>query len=309
MPKFRKKPVVIEAWQFNEAELTPDWLSWSDAWSLKEGHGEIETLEGIMTARPGDWIIKGVKGEIYPCKPDIFEATYEPVPLVMPEIAPDMEECMRQAMQEPGDVKYMQSATPHFDRLMNNYPEPGPAIGDVLTLENIARGKGWLERTTIEEIDLDDAPEAYAGGMDPSERYTRFRDELESLINSRSMENGSDTPDFMLAAFMVDVLMAFDTLMRKRDGWYGSSHRRLKAQLEAEGSHTEALQADNEGLRVRLEASIRANEAMVGRIAQDGVLQAELEEERRRRRENAEEIGRLKHMLDSYITSEPDKGD
>lgn len=38
----------------------------------------IQTLEGQMVARPGDWIIKGVKGEIYPCKPDIFEATYEP---------------------------------------------------------------------------------------------------------------------------------------------------------------------------------------------------------------------------------------
>jgi hypothetical protein len=40
----------------------------------------IATLEGDMTASPGDWIIKGVKGEFYPCKPDIFEATYEPLP-------------------------------------------------------------------------------------------------------------------------------------------------------------------------------------------------------------------------------------
>jgi len=41
----------------------------------------IDTLEGTMTARRGDWIIKGVVGEIYPCKPDIFAATYEPVPI------------------------------------------------------------------------------------------------------------------------------------------------------------------------------------------------------------------------------------
>lgn len=40
---------------------------------------QIKTLEGVMTADKGDWIIKGVKGEFYPCKPDIFEATYEPV--------------------------------------------------------------------------------------------------------------------------------------------------------------------------------------------------------------------------------------
>ena len=58
--KFRKKPVVIEAYQ------------------TKEGL-KILTLEGTMEAMPGDWIITGVKGETYPCKPDIFEATYEPV--------------------------------------------------------------------------------------------------------------------------------------------------------------------------------------------------------------------------------------
>jgi hypothetical protein len=59
--RYRKKPVVIEA----------------ERW---EGPGDhlIHTLEGVMTASPGDWIITGVKGERYPCKPDIFEATYEP---------------------------------------------------------------------------------------------------------------------------------------------------------------------------------------------------------------------------------------
>lgn len=57
---FRKKPVVIEAYQ-TEEEL------------------DIFTLEGVMHAAPGDWIITGVGGEQYPCKPDIFEKTYEPV--------------------------------------------------------------------------------------------------------------------------------------------------------------------------------------------------------------------------------------
>lgn len=46
---------------------------------LNEGKIYIETLEGVMTATEGDWIIKGVNGEFYPCKPDIFEKTYEPV--------------------------------------------------------------------------------------------------------------------------------------------------------------------------------------------------------------------------------------
>ena len=58
--KYRKKPIVIEAYQ-TSIEI------------------EIETLEGTMKADPGDWIITGIKGEQYPCKPDIFEATYERV--------------------------------------------------------------------------------------------------------------------------------------------------------------------------------------------------------------------------------------
>lgn len=58
--KFRKKPVVIDAYR------TPHELF-------------IDTSEGQMRASPGDWIITGVKGEVYPCKPDIFEMTYEPV--------------------------------------------------------------------------------------------------------------------------------------------------------------------------------------------------------------------------------------
>ena len=102
--KFRKKPVVIEAWQWMfspESAPDPAWMRdalnrwpeiggaafWPDG---NCGHGDpnwadkphivIKTLEGDMIAQPGDWIIQSVKGELYPCKPDIFEATYEPVP-------------------------------------------------------------------------------------------------------------------------------------------------------------------------------------------------------------------------------------
>lgn len=60
MPKFRKKPVIIEAMRITRPMT-------------------VETLEGIMRGNPGDWLIRGVKGELYFCKDDIFRQTYEPV--------------------------------------------------------------------------------------------------------------------------------------------------------------------------------------------------------------------------------------
>ena len=91
--KYRKKPVVIEAFQMtgehrlNNSEW-PEWLH--RAWQLPvkevgsffcsaDGGIFIQTLGGTHTVSWDDWIIKNIKGELYPCKPDIFEATYEPV--------------------------------------------------------------------------------------------------------------------------------------------------------------------------------------------------------------------------------------
>jgi hypothetical protein len=88
--KFRKKPVVIEAVQLR-------WDTWNEMCEhagvgrLENGKPEgrtrddgkielaIPTLEGVMTANEDDWVIRGIKGELYPCKPDIFAATYEAV--------------------------------------------------------------------------------------------------------------------------------------------------------------------------------------------------------------------------------------
>ena len=82
--KFRKKAVVIEAVQFDGSAdgvaLIEEFMGQSLGYT-NYGPGEIElwvpTLEGGLRASPKDWIIKGVKGEFYPCKPDIFAATYE----------------------------------------------------------------------------------------------------------------------------------------------------------------------------------------------------------------------------------------
>lgn len=82
MSKFRKKPVVIDAVQFTGDCGTPEIVALDLGVAHIPGIGDcmlIRTLEGTMRAEPGDWIIRGVKGELYPCKPDIFAATYEPV--------------------------------------------------------------------------------------------------------------------------------------------------------------------------------------------------------------------------------------
>ena len=75
---YRKKPVVIEAMQLtdsNEIKVT-EFMGLGEGKLTADGI-EIETLEGTMKASIGDYIIKGVQGEFYPCKPDIFEQTYE----------------------------------------------------------------------------------------------------------------------------------------------------------------------------------------------------------------------------------------
>lgn len=84
MKQFRKKPVVISAIQWDGSDEVADQVADAcpaDRTVSVVGLGqylEIETLEGTMMADRGDWIIQGVQGELYPCKPDIFEATYEP---------------------------------------------------------------------------------------------------------------------------------------------------------------------------------------------------------------------------------------
>lgn len=100
--RFRKRPLVVEAFQMTRErrEDNADWPDWLHrAWNrepgvpgavgcLKTVHGDLDpsrrlvicTLEGEHLVEWGDWIVRGVRGELYPCKPDIFEQTYEAVP-------------------------------------------------------------------------------------------------------------------------------------------------------------------------------------------------------------------------------------
>ncbi len=93
---YRKKPIVVEAMHFVQYLVAPEIAEWirdnggECLYGQKDG-GPVEllvtTLEGTMTASVGDYIIKGIKGEFYPCKPDVFEATYDAVPT--PDAATD----------------------------------------------------------------------------------------------------------------------------------------------------------------------------------------------------------------------------
>lgn len=87
MPRYRKKPVVIEAMRYTE-ETRDAVIAFcgaqhraidDDGAEYELANLRIHTLEGVMRLDVGDWVIKGVKNEFYPCKPDIFEQTYEPV--------------------------------------------------------------------------------------------------------------------------------------------------------------------------------------------------------------------------------------
>lgn len=83
MPRlYRKRPVTIEALQYTDETLAElfAWLTENNVRHIIKSVGIIiRTLEGDMLASPGDYIIRGMKGEFYPCKPDIFEGSYQPV--------------------------------------------------------------------------------------------------------------------------------------------------------------------------------------------------------------------------------------
>ena len=91
--RFRKRPVIVEAMRWplirssennisERAQPFHDWMGnrFTDFWNRGQLVGRIKTLEGEMEVAPGDWVIKGVRGEFYPCKPDIFAETYESLP-------------------------------------------------------------------------------------------------------------------------------------------------------------------------------------------------------------------------------------
>jgi hypothetical protein len=82
MPKFRKKPIVIEAWEWDgntAVDTRPDWVRVGDYQTTADRELVVPTRAGVRYAAPGDWIIRNAMGEIYLCKPHIFHAGYEAI--------------------------------------------------------------------------------------------------------------------------------------------------------------------------------------------------------------------------------------
>lgn len=153
MPLFRSKKVVIEARHFapsTNPESAADIIEWSDAITGVDTNGEnyyvIQTLEGPMTVSEGDYVIKGLVGEFYPCKPDVFHQKYESI------------------------------------------------------FEGECGGDDWERK--------EEQPEP-----------PTFEEELRALINKHSLEGLSDTPDFVLASFLSNVLTDWNHATRARDDW------------------------------------------------------------------------------------------
>jgi hypothetical protein len=287
MPKFRKKPVVIEAWQWGgekagempgvcqcDTNSVPH-LHTAHENSFRDGKGQIVFLT------VGDWIIPEAKkeGRYYPCKPDVFAETYEPAsPPIMAELTPEME-ALRQVheMASPGHITWhlpwqLPTEAPILSTKGIDIKSEDKAVR--VLGEHLPNGKWRID--SIEELppgalgedDPIAAPLDYRGerigkgkpiGEDhpahPMARYSRFSTALEILINSHSMENASDTPDFLLAAFLVETLQAWDRAVSRRSEWYGGSDQanrkieHLEAQVQAEGEHTAAANAEIDKLR------------------------------------------------------------
>jgi hypothetical protein len=208
MPKFRKKPVVIEAEQVGP-NVAPAWYAEAvrrgSITFQGDGSADIHTLEGTMHADSGDWIIQGVKGEIYPCKPDIFAATYEPAdtpqaimdpPPLMAELTPEQEAAFKAEWerQPPGNITLVPMGRGIREHDILGSLAGGEIVdGDTLTVDP---GPAIGEHLT--DIDADEEPSV-------SRLYARIRDALETIVDRYSD---------------------------------------LEAQLQAEGEHTAAAQEE-----------------------------------------------------------------
>lgn len=164
MAKYRKRPVVIEAWQWTTGADYSTAPQWAQAvvshWSPT--HIQVTGNQGVVQADPGDWLIKGVEGEVYPCKPSVFDATYEPVEEETPVLAAKPGKFLRITSGRSYSTGSVASGwTTHF---VGDAPSQFEKLSDAkkLAVERGASGR-WKSRrynngrrTTTEYTDLAD---------------------------------------------------------------------------------------------------------------------------------------------------------
>jgi len=167
MPKFRKKPIVVEAVQWHPI----DWPGAVDIEGVREGTrilpggkrgqivGFVQTLEGEMFAENGDWIITGVNGEKYPCKPDIFAKTYEPAAGEPVDIGIRVQE---EPPEQSNGIRFMTIV--RVDRNLFQAAKPKDARNLVRRQFQFALPP--LMKVVDEEHDKLNPPEGSAGGVD-----------------------------------------------------------------------------------------------------------------------------------------------
>lgn len=170
--RFTKKPVTIEAVQFNNDESSYALIRWINEGQLAAGrcfaswqNNEliVPTLEGEHIASPGDWIIRGVKGEFYPCKPDIFEMTY------------DLAALSSQPSPEQAVVSDACTA-PTIEAAREMGAKGGPVVeAERLAFEAWMAGHCWKVSPTWNGQTYDDSEEEKKRGLlDPLARMTRM---------------------------------------------------------------------------------------------------------------------------------------
>lgn len=195
MALFRKRPVAVEAvqWPGEDRRATIDVLyQWVMAAGISGTSIEIPkapddgiligTLEGVMRANPGDWILRGVKGEVYPCKADIFAETYEPAT----GVETDERDELREARIALG---ILSTVAPHVE---------------VDVLDPVAMAHKIVAALTEGQ---------------PAEGGDSLEEKLRHAINYHSAESPSNTPDFLLAQFLLGVLEAYNRTLVARERW------------------------------------------------------------------------------------------
>lgn len=265
MPKFVKIPVEIEAKQWT---LSPGDAFKCDEWPMvKFDHGTgqcyLETIHAgqRVNLEKGDWILPEPDGvHFYPCKPDIFAATYRPsAPIIATAAAfPEGMESALEEMLVSGKDGGLRRIT--VETMISDVQEVDPHThprGEPVDTSDIAEtSEEWFRGATF-------VPPA----MHPAQ-LDHFRNQLQHTINRTSRENGSNTPDFILAEALAGVAEIFDYLINRRDQWYGKTGgppvvtftqriRQLEEQIRAEGAHTSAAQARIEELEATLRDTLR----------------------------------------------------